>query len=198
MTSDYCESCGAALAAAPEGTCPGCGSSRVPDAVYCEICAVDFRTGERPDSSPAGPAPHPGPASPWIVRVGADRPFFDRNQAESEDVFTFPENREPTEVPLQGEKILIGRRHETAGHFPDIDLSGPVNDPGVSRRHAVLRRQPDESWGLTDIGSTNGTWLNADSKPLEPGVLVTMADRDEIKLGLFTVLTVRRGQRATN
>jgi len=34
-----------------------------------------------------------------------------------------------------------------------------VDDPAVSRHHAVLRRTPD-GWELCDAGSTNGTRIN--------------------------------------
>ena len=46
------------------------------------------------------------------------------------------------------------------GLNPEIDLSSPPIDVGVSHQHAVLMRQPDGSWAIVDPGSTNGVFLN--------------------------------------
>ena len=62
------------------------------------------------------------------------------------------------------------------GITPEIDLSGALEDLGVSRRDAVLMRQPDGTWALVDQGSANGTYLNyapdpvpANQPPTSPG-----------------------------
>lgn len=39
------------------------------------------------------------------------------------------------------------------------DCSIVVNDPAVSRHHAILRNMGD-FWSVQDLGSTNGTWVN--------------------------------------
>lgn len=62
------------------------------------------------------------------------------------------------------------------GRGDDCDFI--VDEPTVSRHHAVLRRTP-EGWRLSDVGSTNGTRLNGwrvDEAALHPG--------DELMLGL--------------
>ncbi len=59
------------------------------------------------------------------------------------------------EAPMQGLErpaspgVTIGRAE------CDVDL----NDPDVSRRHAVVRRV-DEGLAIEDLGSTNGTFVN--------------------------------------
>ena len=90
-----------------------------------------------------------------------------------------------------GDEVSIGRRSESKGYFPDIDLSSPVDDPAVSRRHAVLRRQADGSWAVVDLGSTNGTWLNDDDEPLAHGVVRVLREGDRLLLGAFTCITIR-------
>jgi hypothetical protein len=177
--------------AAPDGRCPGCGSVRNPDDLFCEACGIDFATGNVPAPSHHGPVPGARPTG-WTALIVADRARFDRVQADSDQTFTFPEHAVPREVPLQADEVVVGRRHEVEGFFPDIDLSAPVLDPAVSRRHAVLRRQPDDSWVLMDTYSTNGTWLTGGGPPLEPGVCVGLQDGDRIELGVFTVITVGR------
>lgn len=63
------------------------------------------------------------------------------------------------------------------GRSPDVDF--PVNDLGVSRRHACVERQGDGSCVLTDLGSTNGTLVNG--SPLEAPH--RLAGGDKIFLG---------------
>ncbi|MGZ4239988.1 MAG: FhaA domain-containing protein [Actinomycetota bacterium] len=52
--------------------------------------------------------------------------------------------------PLSKETVVIGR-------MEGCDVILP--DPGVSRRHAEIRREGDE-WVVIDLGSTNGTEVN--------------------------------------
>lgn len=52
--------------------------------------------------------------------------------------------------PLSKETVVIGR-----GDWCDV----MIPDPGVSRRHAEIRREGDE-WVVLDLGSTNGTEIN--------------------------------------
>jgi FHA domain-containing protein len=48
----------------------------------------------------------------------------------------------------------------TVGRLPGCDLM--IDDPSVSKQHAVLRwNQAEERCSVEDLGSTNGTFLNA-------------------------------------
>lgn len=221
-TDDYCGVCGAAMrpseAAAvahaagaptsgqalsspptPGGQCPNCRTPYAPGDVYCELCGTNFVTGE---DAPLPPPPwevSPGhndhgeaTSAEWFAVIDADRELFEANQAQTPEKLTFPEDVVSREVPLTGEEIIIGRRDETSGFFPDIDLSTPMLDPGVSRRHALLQRQLGGSWTVTDANSTNGTWLNGDDAPLPPGTAVVLSDGDQIRLGAFSRIVVRR------
>lgn len=175
--------------------CPGCGLVHDPDDVFCEVSGVNIATGEVPAET-RGEPPTPGGASIWTALIDADRSFFDANLADCGGEFVFPGGLVHREVPLQGDEVSVGRRHDARGVFPDIDLSDPV-DPGASRQHAVLRRQPDDTWVLIDTGSSNGTRLNDDAEPLKPGETVRLHHGDRIRLGLFTVITVRDVRKAT-
>ena len=54
----------------------------------------------------------------------------------------------------------------------------------VSRCHAQIQFQEPNSFWLSDLGSSNGTWLNG-KRISEP---VPLFDRDSIQLGAFTLL----------
>jgi len=57
---------------------------------------------------------------------------------------------------------LNGVDQLSVGRLPDCDLV--IGDSSVSKRHAVLKWSADhERCSLTDLGSTNGTFLNAES-----------------------------------
>jgi transcriptional regulator of acetoin/glycerol metabolism len=58
--------------------------------------------------------------------------------------------------------------------------SSDFEDPMMSRRHARITRGPTGSYFVSDLGSTNGTWLDGRSVPLgtlgklEPGAVLVM------------------------
>lgn len=90
-------------------------------------------------------------------------------------------------------KLLIGQRpgsetavtagaHTTIGRGPGNDVR--VEDAKVSRRHAVLRREADGAYVLTDLGSMNGTYLNG-RRVLVPERL---RDGDRIQVGAETIV----------
>jgi pSer/pThr/pTyr-binding forkhead associated (FHA) protein len=77
------------------------------------------------------------------------------------------------------------------GVDPEIDLTGPPVDPGISRLHAVLIAEPDGSWSVLDPGSANGTSVNGAEIPT--GNRVPLHDGDRINVGAWTAITVHRG-----
>ena len=99
----------------------------------------------------------------WEVVMRQDRAYYEMQEPEGMD---FPEQTSSRRVLLTGDHIRIGRRSTSKGIDAEIDLSGALEDTGVSHRHAVLMRQPEGNWALVDQESTNGTYLNADEEPI--------------------------------
>ena len=60
-------------------------------------------------------------------------------------------------VPAIGAPLDIQRERTLLGRDPAADLV--VNDPSVSRRHAVIERRA-QAWVVVDQRSANGTWVN--------------------------------------
>jgi hypothetical protein len=175
-----------ALSAEP---CPRCGTERAGQ--FCENCGYNFAPAAT--VSPPSPDPAPGPAATWSAVVAADRDYYDRMRAASDSdaaKISFPPYCPDRRFRLSGAEIRIGRRSVSRGLEPEIDLTGPPADPGVSRLHAVLLAGPDGAWSVLDPGSANGTLVNGSEIPRDEAV--PLGDGDRIHLGAWTRITISR------
>jgi hypothetical protein len=196
--TDYCDVCGAPIgspAAQPDSpppvvakACPACGmpvSGR-----FCEACGHDSALPE-PSAAAAAPAPG-GRAVGWTAVITADRDLYKRVLAqEGPDTVEFPLYFPERRIVLQGDTTLIGRGNRKQGVEPEIDLGIHPADRGVSTQHAVLRIH-DSVLTITDLGSTNGTYLNGDNR-LAEGEETPLADGDRIHVGAWTTINIVRG-----
>ncbi|MFE7520776.1 FHA domain-containing protein [Streptomyces halstedii] len=142
----------------------------------------------------AGPGPDRDEAS-WTAVVAPDRDYFLAMMQRSGPEATrlnLPAYSPEQRLALTGNQVTVGRRRQSTGESPDIDLAVPPEDPGVSHQHAVLVRQPDGSWAVVDQNSTNGTTLNGAEDPIQPYVPVPLQDGDQVHVGAWTTITVRR------
>lgn len=135
-----------------------------------------------------------GRGTAWIAVVGADREYFtammNRSGPEAAALY-FPAFSPEVQLPLIGNQITIGRRRQSTGAAPDIDLSRSPEDPGVSHQHAVLVQQPDGNWAVVDQDSTNGTTVNLGEDPIRPYTPVPLDEGDRIHVGAWTTITLR-------
>ncbi|MFJ4435895.1 FHA domain-containing protein [Streptomyces sp. NPDC088923] len=140
---------------------------------------------------PAGLAP-----GTWSATYGPDREYFlammQRSGPEAAGL-SLPAYSPEQRVELTGSQITIGRRRHSTGNTPDIDLSVPPEDPGVSHQHAMLTRQQDGTWAVVDQNSTNGTTVNGSEEPIQPFVVQPLSDGDRVHVGAWTTITIHRG-----
>ncbi|MBB4715158.1 hypothetical protein BJ965_005040 [Streptomyces luteogriseus] len=148
-----------------------------------------------PGGFPQQPQAPQGPAT-WTATIGPDRDYFmammHRSGPEAAGL-NLPAYSPEQQRTLTGNQLTIGRRRHSTGDTPDIDLSVPPEDPGVSHQHAVLVQQPDGSWAVVDQNSTNGTTVNGSDEPIQPFVPVPLQDGDRVHVGAWTTITIRRG-----
>lgn len=79
------------------------------------------------------------------------------------------------------EELLVGRKDNQRGIYPDVDLGLDGGyDAGVSRRHAILAPQA-AGFALEDLNSANGTFVNG--RRLEPQTPTLISHGDEVKFG---------------
>jgi FHA domain len=182
--------------------CPSCGIERKSGARFCETCRYDFKSQSAaipapvepqstPAEAPSDPVVLPVVAPPatttvaryWEALVSVDPALDVEPDPETPCPTGTPERSFPLDLP----ENLIGRRSAARGILPSIT----VNDPGVSHRHLMVYRNPDASLMISDLGSSNGTFLNGSDTRLEPGVKTRVADGDRIELGRWTRISFR-------
>lgn len=112
------------------------------------------------DGMPEHPAKESGPEARLVVKRGG---------VETEEVFVF------------GSPAVIGRFDVNAGPV-DVDLGTIPEGVYVSRKHAVISFE-DGVWKVTDLGSSNGTYLLRDGEfqrveeaALEDGVEIALGN----------------------
>jgi hypothetical protein len=214
---EWCDTCGAPMgghpapapAAAPAAAvdpppavapvaCPHCGAMNSADNLFCESCGYDFTTGQVPEpvlspppATSVDPAV-PAPAGSWIVIVEVD-PVWHALKGDLADRGLPPGSTSTVQVTQHAS--LIGRTSQSRGLRPEIALDA---DTAVSRRHAQLILEGDRL-SVVDLSSTNGTYVvdrdvvpTADAAPLAAGVAAVLDDGDQIFLGAWSRLTVRR------
>jgi hypothetical protein len=201
-TDDFCDECGARIAGAGEAPaaapapataapaagasppCPHCGAPRAGSSRFCEDCGYDHSTGKVPTLAP--PPAVAGPAGGrWTATVAVDRKYFEDNAIEGVE---FPAEAPARTVDLPAPQVRIGRRSASKGTNPELDLSD--SDPGVSHSHALLTLSVDGAWLLSDLGSTNGTYLNDEKQPLTAGQTRALKGGDEVHVGAWTTITL--------
>ena len=204
-TDDFCDECGAkigggttvsmpvaapaatpaAAPAAPAGApCPNCGAPRAGGSRFCEDCGYDHSTGKVPTLAPPTETAAPV-AAQWTATIAADRKYFEDNAIEGVE---FPADAPSRAVTLPAPQVRIGRRSRSKGTNPEIDLAD--SDPGTSHSHALLTLSVDGVWLVSDLGSTNGTYVNDEQQPLGAGQTRSLKDGDQVHVGAWTTITL--------
>jgi hypothetical protein len=214
---EWCDTCGAPIggAAAPVApvsptvtgqplstavapvSCPHCAAMNSADNLFCESCGYDFTTGQVPEPVIVPTVVDEPPVAvtapnAWIVVVEVD-PVWHALKGELADR-PLPAPSTST-VSISQHASLIGRTSQSRGLRPEIALDA---DTAVSRRHAQFILEHDRL-SVVDLSSTNGTFVldrgalpTSASEPLAPGVSAVLDDGDQIFVGAWSRLTVRR------
>ena len=202
----FCESCGFDFDADPAPTAEGTGPAAPAESAPPPGGPVPVSGGAAPP--PGEPAPASGAADPgapasaqaspgpvtWTAVVASDRAYFDDVVAAGgpdATALTYPAYSPERRFELAGPEMRIGRRSVSQGLEPEIDLTGPPADPGVSRLHAVLMAEQGGGWAILDPGSENGTFVNGSE--IATGARVPLHDGDRIHIGAWTLITISAG-----
>lgn len=187
--------------------CPNCAETHGRDDVFCENCGYDFVTGSLPLVEPAitlTPSATSSPASTSTTSAAPAEPSagaatvlaeitltVDADHHERMDtdrVLALPDPMPaPRAIPVVSPSVLVGRPSPSRGIHPDIDLS---DDPAASSRHARFDRADDGTWTITDLGSTNGTYLGDDDTELGADVTTPLPPGTAVYVGAWTKLVL--------
>lgn len=157
--------------------CPNCHSKQFDGTIFCAECGENMIATARqettlslgqpePIGSPAdaaalSPAPAQSASGPQITLV-----IMNSGRRLSLDI---------------GDDLLIGRKDNARGIFPDIDLGLDGGyDAGVSRRHAILAHH-NGVYTVEDLGSANGTFINEQRLAAQQPTQIKQGD--ELKCG---------------
>jgi hypothetical protein len=210
---DYCSECGVKISGndvtgsnnLPTSqtnlqTCPDCAAPHeISSGNFCEICGYNFLTGGHNE------VPIATISTPAVVTVKqAVIPTAPSASSELKEILAWelvisidptlaspespppPSDRAPMTIRLEKSSNLIGRTSQLRAIYPEIALD---DDDAVSSRHALVNRQPDGSFVLRDIGSSNGTIFNGiEIKSL---VDIPLKDGDRFTLGHWTSIIVK-------
>lgn len=182
------------------GTCPNCHGPKDGFSIFCEDCGYDFVTGIVPANRGGAPSPvaTPSASTPtlgtvvnqaglWMIIVATDRAQFDRV---GDATVVFPVGVPDRVVELNLDRALIGRKSTSRNIHPEVDLSHAPEDVAVSRQHAEILRGADGSFTVTDLGSSNGTFLNGSAAAMSPNTAMALNNGDSVSVGAWTTLTL--------
>ena len=195
---DYCDGCGAKLAApavagaesaAPPPEAPAAASAPAAaevapaEAAPPATAAAESETAAAESAARAPTGELKAPAAPAPPQpVAAAAPFKAK-------LAIIRGGRRGQEFELETGNNLIGRWDPDTGSFPEVDLDADDPEAKVSRKHALIRIDGGKIT-VEDIGSLNGTYVNRQPR-LQPGNPAELKDGDEVIIGkTFLKLTV--------
>ncbi len=182
---DYCDGCGAKLAAAAP-----------PPQAEAQAEAAPAEQGAEAQAAPAAEAPAPSEAPTEEIRpaeapAAAEAPAPAAAEAPAPAPAEAPAfkarlhivrgGRKGQEFPLEEGNNAIGRWDPETGAFPEVDLEQDDPEAKISRKHALIRIENGKVT-IEDIGSLNGTYVNRGAR-LMPGNPVELKPGDEIIVG---------------
>jgi hypothetical protein len=163
-------------------TCPNCGHRNRPGILLCENCGTNLMTGRQS-----------GIGTRDLLKEQEKQGALDAEAQKAVDTAggaSFTEEM-VLRIEIEGgstpmlvypkQEIIMGRRDPNTGGMPDVDLTAYAGyRMGVSRRHAAIRLQ-DKQLHVSDLGSSNGTFLNGTR--LNAHRPYQLKDGDEVRLG---------------
>ena len=191
---DYCDGCGAKLAAAAPGAAPAAEAppAAAPEAAPAPAAApAETAAPAASDGMPAPSAEAPAAETPKSeAPTGEIKPEAAPESASAAVAAGAPfkaklsvvrGGRKGQEFPLEDGNNLIGRWDPETGSFPEVDLDADDPEAKISRKHALIRIEGDKIT-IEDIGSLNGTYVNRQPR-LSPGSPAEIKSGDEVIIG---------------
>jgi FHA domain len=160
--------------------CSHCNAQQFDGAIFCSECGASLlaSTRSRETTAALNKAAAGGPSSvEELMPTTVDAPA----PSTAPSVCLVVINSGRRIVVDGGQELLVGRKDNQRGIYPDVDLGLDGGyDAGVSRRHAIIAPQGG-GFMLEDLASANGTFVNG--RRLQPQAPVPVRSGDEVKFG---------------
>lgn len=166
--------------------CPACKRRNANDAVVCFYCGIPFEVVKQENATTTHMPT--GEMEKASVQPADDVDAKLRNVPEEGIAFFLPDTPKPFDVRTDS-SFIIGRKMDDDLERM-IDLI-PFNafSMGVSRHHARVQHT-DKGYEITDLGSTNGTWVN--DKRLTPNKPYLVPSGSLLRLGRMRLYVIYR------
>jgi hypothetical protein len=166
--------------------CPACHLLNDMAATECEHCGVPFEGGV---SSAESTTTHVGGDTSYLTpETQAALENMERDVPENGLALFLANHDQPFDVRTDDDFILGRKMGEPLGTVVDLT---PFNafSMGISRQHARIQRV-ENGYQITDLNSTNGTWLNEGRLP--PDQPVPLPNAAQIRLGRMRLYVIYR------
>lgn len=161
--------------------CTHCSAQQLDGAIFCSECGASLLGSpqRRETTASLNRAAATGEATAFEM---SEPLVIDAPATSVAPTFTLVVINSGRRITLEaGDNLLIGRKDNQRGIYPDVDLGLDGGyDAGVSRRHAMISLQ-NGSYCIEDLASANGTFVNG--RRLPPQEPFPIRPGDELKLG---------------
>lgn len=131
-------------------TCPNCKHTEADGAIFCSECGAQLIKLEGQTQSFQDLDEEFLSAPVGDEQVAVENAWISLHLLENGEIIPISDRTDFT----------LGRVSESQPIMPDVDLTSyKAYDNGVSRLHAVIRRNPVGAM-IMDLGSANGTYIN--------------------------------------
>ncbi len=159
-------------------TCSNCKSNQFDGTIFCSECGANLLPARRHETTMS--LDQQTPQDSFAATQAPFAPIVEQTPGHPAVTLVIMNSGRRITLDLSDD-LLIGRKDNARGIFPDVDL-GLVGgyDAGVSRRHAILSYRKNV-YLIEDLGSANGTFVN--DRRLSPQTPTPLANGDELTCG---------------
>lgn len=160
--------------------CSHCNAQQFDGAIFCSDCGASLLASPNRRETTAALNKAAGGGDPAILQIGPN--VVDAPVAPAAPTVCLVVINSGRRIVLDGgQEMLVGRKDNQRGIYPDVDLGLDGGyDAGVSRRHAIINPQGG-AFVIEDLASANGTFVNG--RRLQPQTPTPVRSGDELKFG---------------
>jgi pSer/pThr/pTyr-binding forkhead associated (FHA) protein len=161
--------------------CSHCNAQQMNGAIFCSECGASLISGN-PHRETTTSLKQEADGIPSVVEAAPPIVVPEPAPATGVQSISLVVINSGRRINLEaGEEMLVGRKDNQRGIFPDVDLGLDGGyDAGVSRRHAIITPH-SQGYMLEDLASANGTFVNG--RRLSPQSPAPIQHGDELKFG---------------